>query len=139
VGANIGLYTVPASIQIATSGLVVCFEAHLFDCRFLRHNMARSCTGDVITENLAVGSESGSTRIAFSSANPGETPVARPDEIGDAARIVSLDDYCARSGIDRIDYLKIDVEGHEINVLRGAREIIGDNSGEQEYANPNRI
>jgi FkbM family methyltransferase len=29
------------------------------------------------------------------------------------------DDYCARQGLDHIDYLKIDVEGHDLEVLQG--------------------
>lgn len=36
----------------------------------------------------------------------------------------SLDGYCAARGIDRIDLLKIDVEGHELDVLRGAEQML---------------
>jgi FkbM family methyltransferase len=35
-------------------------------------------------------------------------------------RIETLHEYCAAQGIERIDLLKIDVEGHELDVLRGA-------------------
>jgi FkbM family methyltransferase len=37
---------------------------------------------------------------------------------------VSLDDFCAQQGVDRIDLLKIDVEGGELAVLRGAKELL---------------
>jgi FkbM family methyltransferase len=36
----------------------------------------------------------------------------------------TLDDYCADKGIDRIDLLKIDVEGFELKVLQGARRML---------------
>src|SRR5262249_27827508 len=38
----------------------------------------------------------------------------------------TLDRYAAQNGVAEIDYLKIDVEGHELAVLRGARGLIRD-------------
>ncbi|HEX8282542.1 MAG TPA: FkbM family methyltransferase [Pyrinomonadaceae bacterium] len=35
-----------------------------------------------------------------------------------------LDDFCAEHGVARIDFLKLDVEGHELAVLRGARRML---------------
>ena len=36
----------------------------------------------------------------------------------------TLDSFCASQGVDRIDFLKLDVEGHELAVLRGARGML---------------
>lgn len=125
IGANIGLYTVPACHQVGPAGRIVGFEAHPFICGFLRRNVARNCGGNVTVENLAVGAEAGEIHLAFHPANPGETHVALDGEAGEAVPVVALDAYCAERGIARIDYLKIDVEGYETNVLRGAAEVIG--------------
>jgi FkbM family methyltransferase len=38
--------------------------------------------------------------------------------------ILTLDDYCAEHGIDHIDLLKVDTEGHELAVLRGAAGLL---------------
>jgi FkbM family methyltransferase len=38
--------------------------------------------------------------------------------------VTTLDRFCAEQGIDRIDYLKIDVEGAEHRVLKGASELL---------------
>lgn len=35
-------------------------------------------------------------------------------------KLITLDEYCKEKGIDSIDFLKIDVEGHEFEVLQGA-------------------
>ena len=39
--------------------------------------------------------------------------------------LVTLDGYCGRAGIERVDFLKIDVEGHELAVLKGAEGLLG--------------
>jgi len=44
---------------------------------------------------------------------------------GEAVPITTLDDYCRSTGIAAIDYLKIDTEGHDLQVLRGAADLIG--------------
>ncbi len=127
IGANIGLYTVPASLRVGATGRVVGFEAHPWIYGFLCGNVARNCNGNVTVENLAVGDSNGETRIALNGRNVGETHVAVDGEAGEKVRIVSLDDYCARHAISHVDYMKIDVEGYEANVLRGARQVMADN------------
>jgi FkbM family methyltransferase len=39
--------------------------------------------------------------------------------------VKTIDGFCVENGIKRIDFLKIDVEGHELAVLRGARDMLG--------------
>lgn len=124
IGANIGLYTVPASLRVGPSGMVVCFEAHPLLCRFLRDNVALNSPGNVVVENMAAGEAAGELRIAFNSSNPGETRIALPGEQGEAVKVISLDDYCTAHRIARIDYIKLDVEGYEATVLRGAEKIV---------------
>lgn len=46
----------------------------------------------------------------------------------ESIRLVTIDGFCAKEGIDRIDLLKIDVEGHELSVLKGAQGMISSGS-----------
>ena len=42
----------------------------------------------------------------------------------ETVRLSTLDEYCAEQGIEQIDLLKLDVEGHELAVLRGGQKMI---------------
>jgi FkbM family methyltransferase len=44
--------------------------------------------------------------------------------VEEKVRLVTLDDYCLEKGIERIDLLKIDVEGAELQVLRGSERLL---------------
>jgi FkbM family methyltransferase len=41
--------------------------------------------------------------------------------------LTTIDDFCKLNEVDNIDFLKIDVEGHELKVLQGAKRMIMDN------------
>jgi hypothetical protein len=42
----------------------------------------------------------------------------------ESARLQTLDDYCEKNEIDKIDFIKIDVEGHEYKTLAGGMKTI---------------
>lgn len=44
----------------------------------------------------------------------------------ESVQLRTLDGYCAENRIEEIDFLKIDVEGHEVSVLRGSRRMLGE-------------
>ena len=41
-------------------------------------------------------------------------------------RMVTLDSYCCEAGLSKVDFLKVDVEGGEAQVIRGAHELLSD-------------
>jgi len=48
------------------------------------------------------------------------------ESVGEKIKLERLDDFCKKNSIDKIDFLKIDVEGHEFAVLNGSQKMIKD-------------
>lgn len=61
-------------------------------------------------------------RLANVSTN--QCAVAAASEASEPAPRLSLDDYVSRRHIDRVDLIKIDIDGGELDVLRGARRLL---------------
>jgi hypothetical protein len=73
--------------------------------------------------NLALGSESGEATVVaqpLSVSNSLRAGAGRAESgTAEVIRVETLDGFCAGRGIGRIDVLKIDTEGHDLEVLRG--------------------
>ena len=120
-GANIGSWSVRAAQWVGPAGRVVSFEAHPFTFGFLRRNAALNNLAQITPFNLAVGAAEGSVTMNFVGHNPGETHIGAD---GETVRLRRIDDVMAELGIGQADYLKIDVEGFEGQVVEGARDLI---------------
>lgn len=127
VGAHIGYYTLLFAKRAGTRGRVYAFEPSTRTRDRLLHNIslndldnittvgtAASDEAGIATINLAAGSNTGSTSLHFESGAVGTEQV----------ETVPIDDFLEQHGIARIDLLKIDVEGHELHVLRGMRKTL---------------
>jgi len=127
VGANVG-QTVGRLRLLFPAAQIVCFEPVPAAYARLQHFVA----GDqlVRTHPLALSDAPGEAMIHLhgSIEQCSITPalLAQLDPAAPRLRVPleTLTGFCARQGIARIDLLKIDVEGHELAVLRGAREML---------------
>lgn len=119
VGANIGYYTRVAAGLVGERGAVHAFEPMPAALRLLRANTRG--LANVRVHELAVGDRSGEVEFFVNPA--GERSSLAPGA-GERvlARAEPLDGVLA--GVSRLDMIKIDVEGFELAVLRGARTLV---------------
>lgn len=121
IGANIGVTALAAASQAAS---VHAFEPDGVARGFLEHNLAQNGAENVTVHPLAVGHEVG--RLPFFSDTISKSAShlvsdATLDHVSEqSVEVTTLDVFTAASDIPRIDLIKVDIEGFEIDVLRGA-------------------
>ena len=133
VGANIGLYSL-ALASVASRGKVYAFEPSPATFDYLRRNVEDNGLANVESFKLAVGDQAEGTvhfhDIPFFSAGSfaaEDGSFLTSEVLGSnyfEAPATTLDAFVAENGIDRVDLIKIDVEGAELSVLEGATETL---------------
>jgi len=128
VGAHHGLYTVVAAKKLDKQGRVVAFEPSPREYWRLRLHLHLNRLKAVRAEAYAVSSQNGTKTFYAVREDTTMNSLRRPEIHGALEEIVvetiSLDQHCRHHEIDRVDLVKIDTEGAEIEVLEGARGIL---------------
>ena len=120
VGANVG-QTVDAWRREFKGAAIHSFEpvSYLFEQLEARYGQVAICN------NLAVGRENMESEIHYGKHEVSHSLVHDKGIRGsEKVRVVSLDTYCEQRNIDRVELLKIDVEGYEPHVIDGARHLL---------------
>jgi FkbM family methyltransferase len=128
VGANVGVHTLAAA-GLATRGQVYAFEPALETFSYLEANLRRAGLRNAWAERLALSSGPGTARLSYRPHQSGASHFLGegPDEDGSRVEEVpccSLDSWVASRGLDRVDLMKVDVEGAEMAVLDGAAQTL---------------
>jgi FkbM family methyltransferase len=133
VGANQGELTLVGA-RLAPRGRVVAFEPVPHWHERLVDNVALNAWSHVTVVRAALADREGVREMftgdgggAEGGANEGLSSLHRGDgrqrSLG-TVEALTLDAYVARTGLDRLDVLKVDVEGGEHEVLAGARAVL---------------
>lgn len=126
VGANIGLMSVFASQIVGKSGRVISFEANPDTKKILEYNLSLNNIGNVTTSGFALGSENGEGKIYTNlHINRGSASLLKSENSGEnyPVKIIRLDQF-KEIDLSEIHLMKIDIEGYELEALKGSEEIL---------------
>jgi FkbM family methyltransferase len=127
VGANVGFHTVLAAQRVGPTGTVYAVEPTPWTLALLRANLARHGSAAVVHE-VAASEAPGVVRLAVDASHRSGAQLAEEGRAGEGlagegveVRAATLDELVPAGAVD---VLKVDVEGAEPLVLRGARELL---------------
>jgi FkbM family methyltransferase len=125
VGAHHGLYSLLASQRVGTGGTVIAFEPSPRERKVLKSHLAINHCRNVRVEPFALGSKTevatfyqvvDSNNCCSSLRPPATSSPTKPIRVS----IIPVDDYLTNNHIKAVDFIKIDTEGAELEVLKGA-------------------
>lgn len=120
IGANVGLYSLSVAYRIRRVGIHA-FEPVPDTVLGFRDNLSRNgLDGRVILNQLAVGETDGQVYITSDHHSSNYLIHSDSDEKKIEVGCTSLDKYVRDNSIQRVDVMKVDVEGREFSVLKGA-------------------
>jgi FkbM family methyltransferase len=131
VGANTGQFARLTESELTPFP----HEIHAFEPgRSTFDQLSRSLGGHshIHLNNMALGKKSGEAELYYDSPGSALASLTKRnlDHLGidfsgsEVVHVDTVDGYCTRNGITHIDLLKLDVEGHELDVLQGATEML---------------
>ncbi len=131
IGANVGIYAKLLSRLVGPDGIVVSVEPVPGTFQILKSNVGKLQLRNVRLFNLAISDFCGRVNIAVPCSTHGvqniyEARIAK-EKIADSESFevdAKTLDELARGISRKVDFVKCDVEGHELSVLRGASEFI---------------
>jgi FkbM family methyltransferase len=139
VGAHMGKYTIIASKRVGANGKVIAIEAHPGNYEMLNRNIKLNGLTNVTTLNYAVYSKESKIKLFLPDEESGYTmhhsvmfnylSSKYPLQGKDNEKFIevnanTLDNLLQKNGIPQVNWIKIDVEGAEFEVLKGSADIL---------------
>lgn len=128
IGANVGFYTLLGASIVGKTGRVIAIEPNPKTFDKMKKTIERNGLENVLALNLGLGRSESEVELFFNSAigNDSATMVAHGATESMKVKVVKLDSVAAEHSIDKIAYLKIDVDGFEPEVFKGATNLLAE-------------
>ncbi len=123
IGANVGYYSLLASVLTGETGQVVAFEPSSRNVAFIRRHAALNHFDNIKVYEAAVSDQDGE---AFFDLGASIATGHLAESGTERVRVVTLDHLLATGEIPPPDFMKVDVEGAEYAALCGARQLLED-------------
>ena len=129
VGAFHGIYSVIAAKRLGDGSRVVAFEPSPRDRQRLRLHLRYNGIKSVIVEPYAVAAEGGEAALnvvieGYQTMNSLRPPAIDHPVQQVMVETINLDEYLHRNQIERVDLMKVDAEGGELQIFNGAKTLL---------------
>jgi FkbM family methyltransferase len=126
IGANYGVYTLSIAKIVGDGGRVWAFEPTEATANCLSSSISRNEFVNVELIRAGLSDRCGEARF-FTSSNSelnSLSQVATGSDQFETIELQTLDSCCEKFGWDHIDFIKLDAEGEEVNILKGAQAFL---------------
>lgn len=130
VGAHVGVMGLVARQLVGPSGQVIAVEPQPYNCERVLRNWSLNGFRNLTLHVAAAGAEE--TLVSLPQQSPTDKsrlslalPMPDATDLSFLVPMVTLSSVIRRQGVDRVRLLKIDVEGYELEVLRGLKDDVG--------------
>ena len=130
IGANFGVYALALGHRVGAAGHVWAFEPGPKVAAALRRSCAENAFAQVEVVEAAVAERTGRARL-FDRGGAELQQIVFDGEVTAGAgqvAVTSLDEWTSAAGWPAIDFIKIDAEGQEVGIVRGAQDFFADQS-----------
>jgi len=126
IGAHLGYYTRLFSQLVGSTGKVLAFEPCPENYPLLKHNLSARQYSNVQLFDCAISDQSGRVPLYLSPGHSNHSLLPGYTETQGILEVesISLDAFLSQQGIQRLDFIKVDVEGAEPLVLAGMRQTV---------------
>jgi FkbM family methyltransferase len=129
IGAHKGLYSMISAFKVGSSGRVFAFEPSPRERRRLTQHLRLNGCRNVRVFDFALGdSEGGADLFVVRGTETGCNSLRRPDVAQPVepvhVTVKVLDEVLREQGVSTVDFIKLDVEGAELSVLKGAAHLL---------------
>lgn len=125
VGANAGFFTLVAARLVGAHGRCVAFDPLPYNIESIREQVELNSLSQCVVVPEAVGEHPGTATFSFASEGDSQAHLGgsrRPGEQGIEVKVTTLDLAMAQHGAPH--FVKLDVEGAEAQVLKGAAQVL---------------
>lgn len=119
IGANFGYLSLVWAKSICKTGQIISFEPSLNVYNSLNNSVTlNNLSRTVKLENLAVGNDNKPIKLYLEDSTSNVIP-SEDSQLSQTVNMVRIDDYVTKHKIVRCDLIKIDVDGLEMDILKG--------------------
>ena len=132
-GANIGFFSLIASKIVGQSGTVISFEPTPLTHTYLKKNININNASNITISKYGLSSSKKKLPFQMFGNPEGNSIISdKACELTDENEIIeintiSIDEFCIENKISRIDLFKLDIEGQELEAIKGAKKVLSEN------------